>query len=43
MPLILGDRGKQIYEFKANLEQSKFQVKKKLNRAVVAHAFNPST
>jgi hypothetical protein len=42
MPLIPGDSGKQISEFKAILVQSKFQVKKSLGLGVV-HTFNPST
>jgi hypothetical protein len=40
-PLIPGDRGKQISEFKASLVQSKFQAQKRLGPGMVAHAFNP--
>ena len=36
--LIPGDRGKQISEFKASLEQSKLQVKKCLGSGIVAQA-----
>ena len=41
-PLIPGDKAKQIYEFKACLGQSRFQVKKSLNSGMLVHAFNPS-
>jgi hypothetical protein len=34
-PLISGDRGKQISEFKTSLVKSKFQVQKSLGPAVV--------
>jgi hypothetical protein len=37
-PLILGDRGKQMSEFKAILLQSKFQ--KSLGLVIVIHIFN---
>ena len=39
MPLIPGDPGKQISEFKASLGQSKFQIKNSLGPGVVAHTF----
>ena len=41
MPLISGDRDKQISEFKASLVQSKFQVEKSLSSGVVVQAFDP--
>jgi hypothetical protein len=41
MPLISGDRDKQISEFKASLVQSKFQVQKSLSSGVVVQAFDP--
>jgi hypothetical protein len=42
MPLIPGERCKQISEFKASLVQSKLQIQKSLGPGMVAHAFNPS-
>jgi hypothetical protein len=42
MLLILGDRGKQISEFKTSLVQSKFQLKISLNLSMVVHILNPS-
>ena len=35
MPFILGDRGKQISEFWANLRQGKFHVKNSLGSSMV--------
>jgi hypothetical protein len=42
-PLIPGDKGKQISEFKASLEWSKFQVEKRLSLGMMAHAFYCNT
>jgi hypothetical protein len=42
IPLIPGDKGKQISEFKASLGQSKFWVKKSLSPGMVIHAFDPN-
>jgi hypothetical protein len=43
MPLIPGDRGKQISEFKDSLGQRKFQVEKILGAGMVVDTFNPRT
>jgi hypothetical protein len=40
MPLIPGDRGKQISEFKASLGQNKFQVKNSLDSGMAVDIFN---
>ena len=40
--MIPGDRDKPIPEFKANLEQSQFQVEKSLGPDMVIQALNPS-
>jgi hypothetical protein len=42
MPLIPGDKDKQILEFKASLVQRNFLIEKSLGPCVVIHAFNPS-
>jgi hypothetical protein len=41
MPLILGDRGKKISEFKMSLVQNQFQVQKSLGPGMVAQTFIP--
>ena len=41
-PLIPRGQGKQISEFKASLEQSRFEVKKSLSPGILVLAFNPS-
>jgi hypothetical protein len=40
MPLIPGDRDKQISEFKASLGETKFQDKKNLGPGMMVHTFN---
>lgn len=41
--LILADRGKLISEFKASLEESKFQVNKRLGSDVLVHTWKLNT
>ena len=43
MPLIPGDKGNQISEFKASMVKRKFQVKKCLGPGMEVHTFNPTT
>ena len=42
VPLIPGDRGKQISEFKTSLAQSEFQVKNSLGPGVVIYSLIPA-